>query len=155
MWVCRKCGKAFKPRKWQVKRQHHACRPCIIKYQLAWIAKRKQAGLRHCYNVINNERRRIYTRAYFSKPHNRKKRAEQAKRYVRDPKLRIRWMARWAAQKAVESGKLIKTACQQCESATKVEAHHADYTKPLEVAWLCFSCHREWHRNNTPIYGVV
>ncbi len=39
-------------------------------------------------------------------------------------------------------------ACEQCFSAVKVEAHHCDYSKPLDVMWLCAACHNAWHREN-------
>ena len=35
--------------------------------------------------------------------------------------------------------------CEIC-GAEKSEAHHDDYDKPLEIRWLCFKCHREWHK---------
>lgn len=36
---------------------------------------------------------------------------------------------------------------QPCEiCGDKAEAHHDDYDKPLEVRWLCFKHHREWHK---------
>ena len=28
----------------------------------------------------------------------------------------------------------------------KVQAHHEDYTKPLEVTWLCSACHAKVHK---------
>ena len=28
----------------------------------------------------------------------------------------------------------------------RVEAHHCDYTKPLDLTWLCQRHHRAWHR---------
>lgn len=34
------------------------------------------------------------------------------------------------------------TTCQVCGEATRrLEAHHADYTRPLDVEWLCRRCH--------------
>lgn len=43
---------------------------------------------------------------------------------------------------AVVSGKIIKpTNCSQCGKLRKVTAHHDDYSKPLQVKWLCYECH--------------
>jgi hypothetical protein len=54
---------------------------------------------------------------------------------------------------AVRSGKLIpESSCSVCNSTEKIEGHHDDYTKPLDVRWLCEKCHKQWHRENTPIY---
>ena len=45
---------------------------------------------------------------------------------------------------AVRNGHLIREPCSQC-GALKAEAHHEDYTKPLEVVWLCRSHHKLRH----------
>lgn len=54
---------------------------------------------------------------------------------------------------ALRDGKLTKSSlCENCSiSNVKLEAHHCDYSLPLEVLWLCVSCHKEWHKNNTPL----
>lgn len=44
----------------------------------------------------------------------------------------------------VKRGKIVKKPCQVCQSPDS-EAHHADYTKPLEVVWLCRDHHLELH----------
>lgn len=41
-------------------------------------------------------------------------------------------------------GRLIPESCW-C-GATEVEMHHWDYSKPLDVLWICRPCHLELHR---------
>ncbi len=45
---------------------------------------------------------------------------------------------------AVREGKLSRLPCEFC-GTTKVHAHHKDYSKPLEVVWLCAKCHHRLH----------
>lgn len=42
---------------------------------------------------------------------------------------------------AVRDERLKRQPCEEC-GAEKVEAHHDDYTKPLEVRWLCNKHHK-------------
>ena len=35
--------------------------------------------------------------------------------------------------------------CSECPSTLHVEAHHDDYSKPLDVRWLCAACHKQHH----------
>jgi hypothetical protein len=47
--------------------------------------------------------------------------------------------------KVIKLGKLVRSACVDCGSTTKIHGHHEDYTKPLEVIWLCPVCHKKRH----------
>ncbi len=35
--------------------------------------------------------------------------------------------------------------CSKCLAITTPVAHHPDYAKPLQVVWLCDSCHAKTH----------
>ena len=49
--------------------------------------------------------------------------------------------------RALKSGKIDKpNHCTKCFKKGVVEAHHADYSKPLDVTWLCVCCHKKIHR---------
>lgn len=49
---------------------------------------------------------------------------------------------------AIKKGLLIKpNACELCRvNNLSIHAHHDDYTKPLDVKWLCVKCHALRHR---------
>jgi len=55
-------------------------------------------------------------------------------------------------RKALDSGDLITEPCEICNSL-KVEAHHEDYSKPLDVTWLCRTHHRERHMEINKYYS--
>ena len=51
-----------------------------------------------------------------------------------------------AVKKAVKQSILVRpTKCSQCAFSGRIQGHHSDYSKPLEIEWLCFSCHRLKH----------
>jgi hypothetical protein len=50
-----------------------------------------------------------------------------------------------AANNAVRVGKLTRQPCQICATTTNVHKHHRDYSRPLEVIWLCARCHSRAH----------
>lgn len=57
-----------------------------------------------------------------------------------------KYAAHRAVQNALRTGRIFKpSACVHCAATCILEAHHPDYSKPLEVLWLCRSCHRAVH----------
>lgn len=54
--------------------------------------------------------------------------------------------ARSLVAKAIRRGKIIRPhKCSQCKKECIPDGHHTDYSKPLEVIWLCKICHMKGH----------
>lgn len=66
----------------------------------------------------------------------------------RDARIRFRkqfpqkWKAHCLVNNAVRDGRLKK---EPCFCGAKAQAHHEDYTRPLDVVWLCTKHHAERH----------
>lgn len=54
-----------------------------------------------------------------------------------------KYTAHLAVDRSVSSGVLKRpTVCSECGQGSEfIEAHHDDYSKPLQVRWLCKKCH--------------
>jgi DNA-binding CsgD family transcriptional regulator len=64
------------------------------------------------------------------------------KEYKRNNRKKIR--AHNKVQYAIETGKLERQPCEVC-GEEPADAHHDDYSKPLQVRWLCRKHHMEEH----------
>lgn len=69
-----------------------------------------------------------------------KKQSDDRKRYPEKHK------ARQMVSLAVFFGMITKPGtCENCGTRKRLEAHHRDYWKPLDVVWLCTPCHSAEH----------
>ena len=57
-------------------------------------------------------------------------------------------------KKALQSGRLVRAEkCEHCgikptpieNGDTRIHGHHPDYSKPLDIVWLCTNCHKQLH----------
>ena len=91
----------------------------------------------HAARKRNIEHYREYDRNRGSRMSNEDLRRQRA----RHPE----WVkAHRAVRNALRNGTLHKKPCEIC-GASFVHAHHPDYSKPLEVIWLCPLHHRQVH----------
>ncbi len=114
------------------------CKDCVKKRVKGWA-------------IDNPEKVRLATREKMNRPayrarnaawraaHPEQRKAIQDRWYKKNTKKKY---ANTKVQRALQSGELVKpAACQDCGAATALEAHHHDYSRPLEVQWLCTTCH--------------
>lgn len=104
--------------------------------------KCKECSKKDANDHRDNNREKIAERErYRSKTEHRKGKAIQYQRNYRAVNS-IKNKARRMVAKRISSGALTKMPCVFCGS-NETEAHHEDYSKPLDVIWVCFKCHRE------------
>lgn len=46
---------------------------------------------------------------------------------------------------AVLRGDILRGPCSECGATDRVHAHHEDYSRPLDIIWLCKACHSKRH----------
>lgn len=61
----------------------------------------------------------------------------------KSPENYLKYLARKSVESALARGTLTRKPCERC--GAKAEAHHDDYSKKLEVTWLCRKHHVEHH----------
>lgn len=92
----------------------------------------------------NRDARRAYYSLYektrTQTPERKRTAAASRKRYRTRHPEKIK--ARHAVSNAIRNGRLVRLACSVCGS-DRAQAHHDDYSRPLDVRWMCFRCHRE------------
>ena len=87
------------------------------------------------------ERKREQSRRYYA-DHREEIAKKRKTAYMNNPK---KMKARDIAKHALWSGKIRQRPCAVCGATNQIDAHHDDYSKPLEVIWLCRSCHLKLH----------
>ncbi len=106
--------------------------------------KCKQCTKRDAHNHRNENLEKV--REYDRTRGKLKHRKELAAKNTRDYRKRFpgRYKAHQKVNFAIRRGVLIKTPCEVC-GKEHVEAHHSDYSRPLQVTWLCHEHHKEIH----------
>lgn len=88
------------------------------------------------------EYRRQQNREYYQR--NRDRILDRTRQYALKNK-RIK-SAHSALNMAVAAGKISRPLfCDDCHISCRPDAHHDDYDKPLDVAWVCRRCHNNRH----------
>lgn len=142
--TCRHCSEVFIARPWQIKSKYFECPACKKVKTAEWRARRKAEGRPVIPTPMPAEYHRAYAAVYFQNPANRERRNAHMRAYANAEERAERKKARSLTRHAIDAGRLVRQPCEVCGEA-KVQAHHDDYAKPLDVRWLCLKHHYEHH----------
>lgn len=140
------------------------CKTCAQDKEASAFYVSNQARCKECvkasvtaHRKANLERVRAYDRMRGSMPHRVAARADYAKTkaYAESHEAAsVRWAAKHPERRrashlvgnAVRDGKLVPwPVCAIPECDRKPQGHHADYSRPLDVVWLCPAHHKQAH----------
>lgn len=145
MAICRSCSSEFVPTPHQVSRRNFLCKTCWNQYKREWRCKRREQGFSTNGSTVWDEKKKAaWKERYYASPAVRQRKAQQMRGYAHDERLKSRHQARLMVHHAIESGALHREACVCC-GCQETQAHHKDYSKPLEIIWVCRSCHQKIH----------
>lgn len=125
----------------------YACKHCRCKYQREYQSQHREHYRRLFakHRLDHPEQYKWYREEYTKTTQYRIMHSQKAQEYKKSHREAIK--AHNKVTKAIISGKLVRPGfCSQCNSTGKIEAHHPDYSKPLEVVFLCVKCHMEEHK---------
>lgn len=131
--------------------KHSRCKVCRRLESKKWKAANKERAkaTQDRWEERNREKRRAQWR-HWEETH-RKQRIENARAH--EARYPEKARARQTVTCAVYEGRLIKpTQCEVCEQITPsrlLHGHHEDYSKPLDIEWLCHKCHRARHADDS------
>lgn len=123
------------------------------KYRSEWQKKKRpilNARIRERYVANLEEERKksvLRQKKYMASEKGRAKHNETSKLYERLNPEKIRAQRKFRA--AIKSGKLIRPdICDVCNKSGKIQGHHEDYNKPLDIIWMCNYCHLYHHQRS-------
>lgn len=122
---------------------HEENRDKIVARKRAYFAanRDKEAARKRVYYAANRDKQVAHQRAYYAAHRDELLAQKRAYRMKNRHKARAHDLVR----RALARGELISQPCERCGATEQVDAHHEDYTKPLDVVWLCRQCHAQRH----------
>ncbi len=125
------------------------CKACRIPQEREYYGQNREAVLtkQRLYYGRNRESLLAKDRAYYRRNRSKLLARDRAWKKSRPEVAR----AGALVQAAVARGRLHQGPCEGCGSRARIDAHHDDYSKPLDVRWLCRSCHLRLHAERHPL----
>lgn len=144
---CKDCGQIKVPDAFYASNKSR-CKECVKAR-----VRKNRADNADYYRAYDRARAWLPERVLARKAHQERVKTDPDLK-ARDRENRARWQQRHAIKRnchvvvgnAIRDGKLTPQPCERCGADEHIHAHHEDYTKPLDVNWLCRTCHGIRHR---------
>lgn len=125
------------------------CKQCIATSKKTWVVRNRDK-VRAYFNKYNRTSKgRAAQKRHYAKLKATPRYAEKLveRNRARALKHPIKIAARITVRQAKYHGELSSSEkCSQCQSGENIHGHHEDYTKPLDIEWLCGDCHGLRHQ---------
>lgn len=140
------------------------CKQCNAKKPCSdfSINKKNGDGLYTYCKVCARKNNIVYGQLYRKSEHGRRVRAKCDKNYSKTSKGKItrrnatkifrekhpdRYLCHTKVGTGLKNGSVTRPyKCDHCERETTLEAHHSNYSKPLDITWVCKNCHLKLHK---------
>lgn len=147
--VCAYCGASL-PNDAYAGRRRYCSDRCVARAYRG--ARREELRLKAASRRANDggKANRAVAMSYLDR--NREQVNESARRHYREAGRRrdprpLQARAHAAVAQAIKAGRLVRGPCEVgVDCRGRVEGHHDDYDKPLDVRWLCSKHHGQHHR---------
>lgn len=156
--ICKKCGKEksindFYAHKEMSDGHLSFCKECVRKRVIEHRQNNIERIREYDRNRPNARERRIKEIQAIKKNAQRyKKYKEQKKEWAKRNKNKRN--AHNKIKRALQKGVILKPdKCQICgKTNCNIQGHHYDYTKPLNVLWVCCECHGKLHKKHNKMF---
>lgn len=129
-------------------RQCKACLQILNESCFGWMARDRRFRSQ-CKKCASKERQ-IYRDLHPEVRRRESKHKDLAKKKAQERRWREanpeKTLAHRVLWRAIKCGSIVRQPCAICGATNRVHAHHDDYSKPLEVMWLCARHHLLHHR---------
>ena len=147
MKICKKCEKNLEDSEFYYGRRE--CKKCLSisrkDYKNEWREKNKERVKKVVHENYLKNKEKVLERSKRWRENNKETFKKSWKKS--DEKFPLKKPARRILRYYLEIKEIVRPEnCDKCFKKCKPDAHHLDYTKPLDVLWLCKSCHGREHR---------
>jgi hypothetical protein len=161
--ICSKCGRElpiddFYKHPQMLDSHLNQCKECVKSRVKIHRTENKEYFKEYEFNRNRTVKRREWKKKYVKNSEINKKNREKKRISLKNKRRSDKRYQQChnALDRAVQKGEITRPDfCQVCGKKAIVIGHHCDYSKPLNVVWLCNTCHGLYHSSNAELASKI